>query len=222
MKRAFTKIISIGLVLATLCLAADSVAIILRARGKVELKNRNTKVKRGTRLENGDKIVTGKKGMTAIKFLDDASLVRIRPNSTCIINTEKSKGAVSKNLFVEVGTIFSRVTKRQTTFKVSTPTSVATVKGTKFWTKQEFKGATWYFGEEGVIEVSNDVGSALVKQGETGYVSSRTAKPIVRKTKAGEKPTFGIDDEILDEFEFEFENEQGQTKILKFKVKKTE
>jgi hypothetical protein len=222
MKRALSHFFILALILATLSMAANPVAIMIRARGQVDLKNRTAKLKRGTRLQDGDKVVTGKKGSAAIKFLDDASLVRIRPNSTCVINTEKEQGSVVKNIYVEVGTIFSRVTKQKSKYRVSTPTSVASVKGTKFWTKQEFKGATWYFGEEGVIEISNDAGSALVKEGETGYVSSRTAKPIVRKTKEGEKPNFGLEDEILDEFEFEFENEQGQNKILKFKVKKTE
>jgi hypothetical protein len=222
MIKAYRTVLAIGLVLVSIALAADTAAIVIRARGDVKLENRKTDLKRGTKLENGDKLVTGAKGAAALKFLDDASLVRIRPNSTCVINTKKEKGSVTKDLFVEVGTIFSRVTRQKTSFKVSTPTSVASVKGTKFWTKQEFKGATWYFGEEGVIEISNDAGSALVKEDETGYVSSRNAKPIVRKTKPGEKPTFGLDDEILDEFEFEFENEQGRTKILKFKVKKSE
>lgn len=222
MKRAVTIVFISALILATLSMAADPVAIMIRARGQVELKPRTVELKRGTRLVNGDKVITGKKGSAAIKFLDDASLVRVRPNSTCTINTEKEEGSIAKSIYVEVGTIFSRITKQKSKYRVSTPTSVASVKGTKFWTKQEFKGATWYFGEEGVIEISNDAGSALVKAGETGYVSSRSSKPIVRKTKEGEKPTFGLEDEILDEFEFEFENDEGQNKILKFKVKKTE
>jgi hypothetical protein len=222
MNKAFKILLVVGLIAVTIVLAADPSAIVIRARGDVNLENRKADLKRGTKLQDGDKLVTGKKGAAAIKFLDDASLLRIRPNSTCVINTKKEKETVAKNIFVEVGTIFSRVTKQKTSFRVSTPTSVASVKGTKFWTKQEFKGATWYFGEEGVIEISNDAGSALVKADETGYVSSRNAKPIVRKTKPGEKPSFGTEDEILDEFEFEFENEEGRTKILKFKVKKTE
>lgn len=222
MNRALKSAIIVGLILVTLSLAADPVAIMLRTRGQVELKNRTAKLDRGTRLQNGDKLVTGKEGTAAVKFLDDASLVRIRPNSTCVINTKTEQGSITKDLYVEVGTIFSRVTKQKTAFRVSTPTSVASVKGTKFWTKQEFQGTTWYFGEEGVFEISNEAGSALVKADETGIVTSRTTKPIVRKTMPGEKPTFDADDGILDEFEFEFENDQGQSKLLKFKVKKTE
>jgi hypothetical protein len=222
MKRAISTLNILIIILLTVAFAADDpVAIMIRARGQVQLKNRSASLKRGTRLTNGDKIVTGKKGSVALKFLDDASLVRIRPNSTCTINTEKSARTVAKNIFVEVGTIFSRVTKQKSAFRVSTPTSVASVKGTKFWTKQELKGATWYFGEEGVFEISNDAGSALVKEDETGYVSSRSSKPIVRKTKKGEKPIFD-DEDIHDEFELEFENDQSQSKILKFKVKKTD
>ena len=117
-----------------------------------------------------------------------------------------------------MGAIFSRITKQKSSFRVTTPTSVASVKGTAYWTIQKFKGATTYFGEEGVVEISNDAGSALMRAGETGIVTSKNSKPIVRKTKLGEKPS-DSDDDIPDEFEFEFEDESGNKKILKFKAK---
>jgi hypothetical protein len=201
---------------------AKSDAVVIKAKGEVTVTKANgtsIKAKRGTKLENGDKIKTGSKGRMAVKFIDDNSLLRIRPNSSCTINTKKEQNSVAKNIFVEVGSIFSRITKGpNTSFRVTTPTSVASVKGTSYWTVQKFKGGTQYFGEDGIVEISNDAGTALMKAGETGIVSSNNSKPIVRKTKDGEKPTFDSDDAI-DEFEFEFEDESGNKKILKFKAK---
>jgi hypothetical protein len=217
-------ILSIALVLfiSSSLFAANPTAIIIKAKGKITIKNAKTgksiKAKRGTRLTNGDKITTGKKGRLALKFIDDNSLVRVRPNSTLTINTKKEKNSVAKNIFVEVGSIFSRITKQKSSFRITTPTSVASVKGTAFWTIQKFKGGTTYFGEEGVVELSNDAGSALLRAGETGQVTSKNSKPIVRKTKVGEKPDDDNGDEI-DEFEFEFQDESGNKKILKFKSK---
>ncbi|KAA3614903.1 MAG: hypothetical protein D8M58_10635 [Calditrichaeota bacterium] len=203
-------------------IAADPSAIVIKAKGDITIKNAKTgkslKAKRGTRLTDGDKITTGKKGRMALKFIDDNSLVRVRPNSTLTINTKKEKSSVTKNIFVEVGSIFSRITKQKSSFRVTTPTSVASVKGTAFWTLQKFKGGTTYFGEEGVVELTNDAGSALLKAGETGSVTSKNSKPVVRKTKAGEKPSDG-DDDVPDDFEFEFEDESGNKKVLKFKAK---
>lgn len=204
--------------------AADPVAIIIKAKGKITIKNsvtgKSLKAKRGTRLTSGDKIVTGKKGRLAIKFIDDNSLVRVRPNSSLTIKTEKKKSSVAKNIFVEVGSIFSRITKQKSAFRVTTPTSVASVKGTAFWTVQKIKGATQYFGEEGVVEISNDAGVALMRTGETGIVTSKKSKPIVRKTRSGEGPSEEESSSDSDSFEFEFEDENGNKKLLKFEAKK--
>jgi hypothetical protein len=205
--------------------AADPVAVVIKAKGDITVKNatsgKSVNAKRGTRLNDGDKIATGKNGRMAVKFLDDNSLLRVRPNSSLTIEAKKEKNSVTKNVFVEVGSIFSRITRQKSSFRVTTPTSVASVKGTAFWTLQEFKGATTYFGEDGLVEISNDAGSALMHKGETGYVTSKNSKPIVRKTKPGEKPTFDEGD-APDEFEFEFQDESGNKKLLKFKAKKSQ
>jgi len=204
---------------------AKPAAVVIKAKGDITITNsagKSLKAKRGTRLENGDKIKTGSKGRLAVKFLDDNSLLRIRPNSSLTVNTKKEQNSVAKNIFVEVGSIFSKITKgTNTSFRVTTPTSVASVKGTIFWTVQKNKGGTQYFGEEGVIEISNDAGLALMKAGETGIVNSKNSLPIVRKTKPGESPTFG-DEDGPDEFEFEFEDDSGNKKLLKFKAKNSQ
>jgi ferric-dicitrate binding protein FerR (iron transport regulator) len=206
--------------------AADPVAVVIKAKGDISIKNatsgKSVTAKRGTRLTSGDKITTGKKGNLAVKFLDDNSLLRIRPNSTCTINAKRENNSVAKNIFVEVGSIFSRITKQKSSFRVTTPTSVASVKGTAFWTIQIFKSSTQYFGEEGVVEISNDAGLALMKAGETGLVSSKNSKPVVRKTKPGENPSFSDEDGTPDEFEFDFEDGSGNKKMLEFKVKQSQ
>lgn len=202
--------------------AADPVAIVLRARGSVKIilkNNKEIKVRPGTRIYSGSKIITQKKSFAAIKFIDDGSLVRIRANSSCKVEGKKKKSSLLKNIFLEVGTIFSKITRQKGLFRVTTPTSVASVKGTAFWTKQNFKGATYYYGEEGRVEIKNKSGLALLGPGETGIVSSQNSKPIVRRTKAGEKPRHEDDDSKIDELEFRFKNDKGQTKDLKFKIK---
>jgi hypothetical protein len=206
-------------------LAADPVAVVIKSKGEVTIKNvtsgKSVTAKRGTRLNDGDKISTGKNGRVAVKFIDDNSLLRIRTNSTCTINSKKEGGSVAKNIFVEVGTIFSKITRQKSSFSVTTPTSVASVKGTIFWTVQKFKGSTQFFGEEGTVEVSNDAGSALMKKGETATVTSKNSKPIVTKTKPGEGPTLDEAD-APDEFEFEFEDASGNKKLLKFKTQQSQ
>ncbi|HED09230.1 MAG TPA: hypothetical protein ENJ10_00945 [Caldithrix abyssi] len=225
-KISIKMLILISLMGMAFALQAKPVAIVIKAKGEVMIKNKTTgksvKARRGLRLNDGDKISTGKKGRVAIKFIDDNSLLRIRPNSNCQISAKKEKNSVAKNIFVEFGSIFASITRQRSRFRVTTPTSVASVKGTRFWTVQEFKGKTMYFGEEGVVELANDSGVALLHSGETGIVTSKSSKPLVRKTKAGEKPDFKEDGDAPDEFEMEFEDANGNRKVLKFKVKKTE
>jgi len=207
-------------------LAADPVAILVKVKGNVQVQQEGVagvqKALVGTQIFSGAKIQTAENSFVALKFSDDGSLVRIRANSNCTISGTKEKAGISKNLFVEAGTIFSKITKQKGKYQVSTPTSVATVKGTIFWTVQEIKGPTYYYGEEGIVELSNDQGSALLKSGETGIVNSPQSKPLVRKTKEGEKPDFEDDESSMDEFDFEFKNESGDMKSLKFRVKQTE
>jgi len=202
--------------------AADAVAIVIRAKGTVILQqpgNKRMRIRPGTRVYSGSKIITKTKSFAAIKFIDDGSLVRIRPNSSCKVEGKKQQNSLFKNLFLEVGSIFSKITRQKGVFRVSTPTSVASVKGTAFWTVQEFKGTTRYFGEEGTVEIKNKKGTALLGPGETGIVSSANSKPIVRRTRKGEKPRLEESKSSIDEFEFEFRNDKGQKKDLKFKIK---
>jgi hypothetical protein len=202
-------------------IAAETIAVVLKVKGTVALQREGQtsgiKLKRGFRLEHGDKLVTSAKSYAAIRFIDDASLLRIRAGSRCIIRGKKEKNKVLKNVYLEAGTILARVTKQRGKFEVSTPTSVASVKGTEWITEQKYEGGTFYYGLDGVTEITNEGGSALLHKGETGYVADENTAPTVRKTREGEVPVFEDLSEGEDFFEFEFENDQGQRKLLEFR-----
>jgi len=129
---------------------------------------------------------------------------------------------VIKNVVLEVGTILAKVTKQRGKFEISTPTSVASVKGTEWITEQRYNGGTFYYGLEGVTEITNDAGTALLHADETGYVANNETAPIVQPTKDGTVPIFDDTEDGADFFEFEFENDEGQKKLLEFKAIKKE
>ena len=221
--KSFIIVILITLVIFSLSFAKDTIAVIVKSRGNVtiqyEKNGKRQNVKRGTKLYTGAIIVAKEKSYASMLFVDDRSMVRVRPNSILTVNGKREKNTIAKNISLEVGTIFAQITKQKSGFQVTTPTSVASVKGTSFWGKQLFKAGTYFYGVEGgPTEVSNDAGSALFREGETCYVESKDHKPLVRKTKPGESPNFG-DDDSIDEFKIEFENEQGDVKTLKFKTR---
>jgi len=222
-----TKMIYIPLIAAFLLLSvqgdllAKTLAIVIKAKGTVSLYKGNKvsqdKLRRGTRLEAGDKIVAGSRGYVALRFTDDKSLLRIRENSTCTIRTRQEQNETIKNVFLEVGTIYARVTKQRAKFEVQTPTSVASVKGTAWITEQILDGATYYYGKEGTFEVSNEVASALCGAGQTVEVLSANSAPTTRDTRPGE----GLWDEdaLQEDYEFGFENEDGQKRLLRFRIR---
>lgn len=206
------------------CFAKDPIAVIVKSKGTVTIQYEKTgkrqKVRRGTKLYTGAILVAKEKSYAAMVFVDDKSLVRVRPNSILTVNGKREKNTIAKNISLEVGTMFARITKQKTSFRVTTPTSVASVKGTSFWAQQIFKAGTYYHGEEGgPTEVKNKAGSALFRAFETCYVASENSKPIVKKTKPGEKPSFDDEDFSFDEFEIDFQNDEGDTKTLRFKTK---
>ena len=208
-------------------LSAQSVAVVLKVKGEVSLTRgpqaTKQKIRRGLRLVDGDKIITGGKSYAAVRFIDDASLIRVRSNSSCTIKAKKEDDKVLKNVYLEVGTLFARVTKQRGKFEISTPTSVASVKGSACVVNQpdpESEDPTLYHGLEGQWEVSNDAGSALLRSGQTVVVPDEKTAPYSRATQPGE--TDGEGDEEVDDFEFEFENEKGERRVLRFGIQKEE
>ena len=220
-KSIFSILIVLSVILiANASLSAKAIAVIIKVKGTVALHRDNKvseqKLKRGTRLVAGDKIVTDNKGYAAVRFIEDRSLLRIRSNSTCTIRTRKEKNETIKNVFLEVGTIYARITKQNAKFEVQTPTSVASVKGTEWVTEQKLRGATYYYGKSGVFEVSNEAGSALCRAGEMVEVKSSNSAPVTSKIP-DDYDDWDIESEQED-YEFQFENEQGEKRLLRFRV----
>lgn len=220
-KATFVSFVII-LLLSAFSFAEDNVAIMLKVRNDVRVTptNKTSAVqgKRGYVLQDGNKIETGAKSFCAIKFLDDKSLLRIRENSTCVVEGEKEQSKIDKNIIVEIGSFFTSLFKPRGSFKVTTPTSVASVKGTKFWVIQQ--SPTKYIVEEGVVEVENDAGKALVRAGQTAVVESRTSEIQVYLTRPDEIPTELEEEESgAGHLDIGFQNDQGEEKTMRIKFK---
>ncbi len=208
----------------TPALASETIAVVIRTRGSVKLTHKNLKrsisVKKSQPLVSGDRLQTGPASFCAFRFLDDRSLVRLRENASCIIEGKKSRTKVDKNIFAQVGAFFFSLFKQRGEFKVTTPTSVASVKGTRFWVIQSPDGPSMYVCTDGVVEVMNDAGKVLVRAGQTATVKSRTSKPVVRLTREGDIPGSSAGEQLGQSLEIEFQNPQGQSKTMKIKLQK--
>lgn len=204
--------------------AADPVAVILRDRGKVDIFRKDVvtsqDARKGMVLYDGDKIITGASSICMIKYTDDKSLLRIKANSSCVIEGTKEADKVDKNIVVQFGTFFVDLFRPKGKFTVTTPTSVASVKGTKWWVIQE--SPTKYIVVEGMIDCENKAGKFLVKAGQTAIFTSDSEAPLIALTKEEEIPA--LEDEVGDRqsLEIEFKDADGKTKKMIIDYQKNE
>ncbi len=142
--------------LAILSLAANSgVAYLSANKGKVEL-NRDKKAikyKAGELLKDEDIIKTGGESFAAYKFIDGSSTVKIFANSIVKIKAAASGKHLSKTVAVSKGSVYSSVKKNKGSYRVDTPGTVASVKGTGFLTGVSGRDETRYIVVDGVIQI---------------------------------------------------------------------
>lgn len=90
------------------------------------------KASKGDALRPGDVIRTGDRSFAVLKF-NDNSMVRVRENSEVSVMATQQDRALSKSVDVERGAVGFRVSKQNPgeEFRFSSPTSVASVRGTE-------------------------------------------------------------------------------------------
>lgn len=198
--------------------AADPVAVVVKSKGSVHISrgknSRTNQVKKGQVLYDGDKIRTQSGAFCALKFIDDKSLLRVRENSSCVIEGKREKDHINKNIVVEIGSFFASLFKQRGKFTVTTPTSVASVKGTKFWIVQLADGRTFYIGIEGLVDLLNNAGRVLLRSGQTAIYVSKDKLPEIRLTREGEIPPLEGGLGNNKSLEIEFRDAEGNLKKL--------
>ena len=137
----------------------------------------------GASINNGDAIKVGDYGFAALIFIDDRSVVKVKPNSQFEIMDTKNTRSVN----IEFGTILNKIEKenRTKTFRVVSPVSVASVKGTEFAAMINPSGVDQFIGKEGLFDVFNSVSGQTVSvgpgqkalSGSTGSLMQAPASP---------------------------------------------
>ena len=149
-------------------LDATSIARLIKTEGKVNFKRMgmSTFTERGvlgTAINNGDAIFVGEKGFAAIMFIDDKTVLKIRENTQFeFLDTRNTR-----TINLEFGTLLNDVKRegRTKTFRIETPISVASVKGTQFAAIVSQSGVDQFIGKEGLFEVLNMVSGDVVSVG---------------------------------------------------------
>lgn len=154
-------------------------AVFVRPSGEAEY---NVTAETGMGLHAGDAIMTGEDGFVAVIFTKDRSLVKIRKDSEVTIREEYSVRTVK----ISQGRLLASVTPGvKGAFRVETPTSVASVKGTQFWTVTNSQYGDRFYGVEGNVNVMNLI---------TGVETNLAPGQMVISTPQGQLVNMPVDE----------------------------
>jgi len=154
---------------------SDAVATITKVLGLVQVKGSTgpsfDSAKAGQMVYSGDYIKVGDPGFCMVIYLDDKSLLKIRESTEFQFIESENLRTININL----GKILTDVKKGgQKDFRIETPVSVSSVKGTKWWTISDPVGVDRFYGLEGTLEIFNKI-SGLSVSLDPGQMTMSTA-----------------------------------------------
>lgn len=154
---------------------------------------KTVKASKAEQLFSGDTLQTDDNGFALVQFMDK-SIAKVKPSSMLIVHGEvNSKQSSSARIALELGEIFLNVTKRTATnFEVSTSTSVASVKGTRFGARDD----SYYWVEEGVVGLMSN---------QSGQATDLTANMYGQINDDGSIETGELTDEQVDNLNSEYD-----------------
>ena len=205
---------------------SSKVAVAIKTKGDVSIIYKGLSsaqaLKPGSPLSDQDKIKTGKNGFVAIMYLDDKTVVKILGNSNLTILGDRSGSKINKSLDIKYGRVAASVTPQKgKEFRISTPTSVASVKGTELAIESDPSTGDSFTLIEGLIEVTNSITneSTEVQEGETAMSTPEGSLDVSQTTS---EDLEGFEEASMEpqnqELRFEIEDADGNLKeiLIKF------
>ena len=138
----------------------QEIAIITKQNGTAKYKKDTSqvfknKINIGMELYNNDLLVTGANGFIMFAYLDDGSLIKVYKDSKVYVTGDLKNKIIDKKVIIDDGFLkFDIEKQKQNEFKVVTPTSVASVKGTAFYIDINDQNDIFY-GVDGTVEILN-------------------------------------------------------------------
>lgn len=132
--------------------------------------------KTGLPLKDGEEVKTGSKSLALILFTDGSGLLRVRENAILHIYGKKENQKLNKNTYVQKGLIGFDVNKQENEeFKFTTPTVVASIRGTGGFLEVGSDSSTTISLDKGTVDFTSLVGSrgnGTVTGGNTAHVDA--------------------------------------------------
>ncbi len=216
-KKIFVALLLI--IFAASLIAKESIGITLKVKGDVILTHEedNISAKDGTELENNDILESKDESFAVIKFIDGSSVIKLFPNSILTINGEKTNGKLNKKSIMKLGELWAKVTKNTGDFVIDTPTTVVSVKGTKFVIMVDENGFTDLYTIEGVVNMKNkdDEHEADVGAGQKAH-STGENEIIVSVIEEGEMDDYDVP--LTETLNINLKNDNGEKRTIKIEM----
>lgn len=203
-------------------LFSQPVAVVTKVKGNVEVRHGDSGAsfnvaKAGELLKDEDFVRTGASAFAVLIYLDDKSMVKLKGNTNLSIRGKRVGKGLEKNLELTGGTVKAVVSKqRRGEFKITSPTSVASVKGTSFWMITNSQTGDAVYNEEGVVQLTNLATGDIVDllENQTG-LSTPDGGLTVSTTIASDIPEDEDDpDDVPKELRIIMTGPDGQEKVL--------
>ena len=164
-------------------LRSDVIARLIKVEGKVFFKRLgmetfSEKAKPGAAIVNGDQIKIGDEGYAAVIYIDDRSIIKIKANTKFSFMDSPN----TRTIDLVHGTLLNKINKdkRTKSFRIQTPVSVASVKGTEFAAIVSEKGVEQFVCKEGSFEVLNMISGQTVNVGPGEKAFSNATGDLVQ------------------------------------------
>lgn len=209
---------------------AQPIAIIMKIiKEDVQRRTPTTewqKAQRGDRLASKDNLRTGPNAFAIVKF-NDNTLLKVRPNSEITISGEIAGNVFSKSVDLSRGgTDFDVNKQEKEKFEFTTPTSVASIRGTNGRFTSSKDSSDYLFINHGLANLFNLISqqSTDVGSGQVGisYHDGRIEVRIMTKEEQNDLQDTGQirDGTAPQDYEMDFKDNQGQNHELKIEVQK--
>jgi len=222
MKKLF--LIAILSVLALSLLNANAVGLLTASKGKVSLTRASKKIsfKVGSTINDKDELRTGAESFASYKYVDGVSSIKVFSNSYVVVTASKSGKSMNKTANVRSGSVYTKVTPgSKGSMKVTTPTTVASVKGTEVFTDVNVDAEATYMVLKGTVNVAvPETGEDEdVNAGQTAFID-KDLNMEVRETSADdlakldESERQAIAESQPKRIRIQLADEQGQIKYI--------
>lgn len=198
--------------------SAYNAAIVLKVIQDVKHRKPTTdwlKTIPATQLETADQLKTGEKSVAVVRFVDGSTL-RVRENTTITIFADKKERGLIKNTKIDVGKMRFDVEKQQDEdeFIITTPTAVATIRGTSGFVNVDENGQTLLVVESGVVDIRALFGarqSGSVEAGNSSFINREgnvSINPSTEQERNESRNTLKTNEKYL-----EIQTPQGKFRI---------